>query len=148
MSTQSIAKAGEFIPAAMDDFFKPWKETFGNFGLWNREMTVPAVNILEEKDSYKVSLAAPGLKKSDFDISLDGNMLTIKSEREESKEEKQAKYSRREYSYSSFSRSFNLPEHVNQAQIEASYQDGVLNITLPKKEEARKNPVSKHIAVK
>jgi HSP20 family protein len=75
-------------------------------------------------------------------------MLTISSEKEQSKEDNDSRYTRREYSYSSFSRSFNLPEEVNQDKIEASYKDGVLNVTLPKKENAKKLVMSKHIAVK
>ncbi len=75
-------------------------------------------------------------------------MLTISSEKEETKEDKEAQYTRKEYNYSSFSRSFTLPEEVNQDKIEAQYEDGVLKLTLPKKEEAKKAALSKHIAVK
>ena len=106
------AKASASFPTLLDDFFKPWSEWF-NGGL-GRELTVPAVNIMENKDDYRISVAAPGLKKNDFNIDVDGNMLTISSEKEESKQEKDAKYTRKEYSYSSFSRSFSLPEEVNQ----------------------------------
>jgi HSP20 family protein len=75
-------------------------------------------------------------------------MLTISSEKEESKEEKDALYTRKEYNYSSFSRSFTLPEEVNKEKIEATYEDGVLKLALPKKEEAKKLAASKHIAVR
>ena len=109
---------------------------------------VPAVNITDNKDDYQVSVAVPGMKKSDFKIDVEGNMLTISSEKEESSEEKDARYTRKEYSYSSFRRSFALPEEVNQEKIEASYQDGVLKVMLPKKDEAKKLAVSKHIAIK
>lgn len=140
------AKASASFPTLLDDFFKPWSEWF-NGGL-GRELTVPAVNITENKDDYRISVAAPGLKKNDFNIDVDGNMLTISSEKEESKQEKDEKYTRKEYSYSSFSRSFSLPEEVNQEKIEATYEDGILKVMLPKKEEARKLAVSKHIAIK
>ena len=140
------AKASASFPTLLDDFFKPWSEWF-NGGL-GRELTVPAVNITENKDDYRISVAAPGLKKNDFNIDVDGNMLTISSEKEESKQEKDEKYTRKEYSYSSFSRSFSLPEEVNQEKIEATYEDGVLKVMLPKKEEAKKLAVSKHIAIK
>ena len=140
------AKASASFPTLLDDFFKPWSEWF-NGGL-GRELTVPAVNIMENKDDYRISVAAPGLKKNDFNIDVDGNMLTISSEKEESKQEKDAKYTRKEYSYSSFSRSFSLPEEVNQEKIEATYEDGVLKVMLPKKEEAKRLAVSKHIAIK
>ena len=146
MATQALAKSSERMPSVFDDFFKPWNEWFDG-GLWGRTMNVPAVNITEKKDQYQVSLAAPGLKKEDFKIDVDGNMLTISSEKEENKEEKNEKFNRKEYSYSSFSRSFTLPEEINKEKIEAKYEDGVLNISLPRKEEA-KITLAKQIAVK
>lgn len=148
MSNKSVVKANEFFPSVFEDFFKPWNEWLGNGGSWGRSSNVPAANVTETKDDYKVSLAAPGLKKSDFKIDVEGNMLTISSEKEESKEEKDAKYTRKEYSYSSFSRSFTLPAEVNQDKIEAAYEEGVLKLTLPKKEEAKRANLSKHVAVK
>ena len=144
MST-ALAKVSERMPSVFDDFFKPWNEWFDNS--WVRSMKVPAVNITEEKNQYLVSLAAPGLKKEDFKIDIDGNMLTITSEKEESSEEKKKKFTRKEYSYSSFSRSFTLPDEIKKEQIEAKYDDGVLKITLPRKAEAN-TPAAKHIAVK
>jgi HSP20 family protein len=148
MSNKSLIKTTGFLPSEFDDFLIPWNEWFTNSGSRNRALHVPATNITENKDGYKVSVAAPGLKKSDFKIDVEGNMLSISSEKEDSKEEKDARYTRKEYSYSSFSRSFTLPEEINQEKIEASYEDGVLRLTLPKKEEAKKAPESKHIAVK
>jgi HSP20 family protein len=109
---------------------------------------VPAVNIIERKEDYLVSLAAPGLKKEDFKIDLEGNMLSISSEKEEENEEKDEKYTRKEYSYSSFERSFTLPDEVNKDKIDAQYKDGVLELVLPKKEEAKKMAISKQITVK
>lgn len=147
MGTQALSKLGERMPSMFDDFFKPWNEWFDNGGFMGRTMNIPAVNITEQKDSYQVSLAAPGLKKEDFKIDVDGNMLTISSEKEENKEEKDKKFTRKEYSYSSFSRSFTLPEEINKEKIEAAYEDGVLKIALPRKEEAKK-PAAKQIAVK
>jgi len=148
MGTQALARLSERMPPVFNDFFKPWNEWFDNGGsLLGRAMNVPAVNITEEKDEYRVSLAAPGLKKDDFKLDVDGNILTISSEKEESKEEKDKRFTRKEYSYSSFSRSFTLPEEINREKIEAKYEDGVLKISLPRKEEAKK-PAAKHIAVK
>ena len=147
MGTQALSKVSERMPSVFDDFFKPWNEWFDNGGLLSRTMNVPAVNITEQKNDYLVSLAAPGLKKEDFKIDVDGNMLTISSEKEETKEEKDKKFTRKEYNYSSFSRSFTLPEEINKEKIEAKYEDGVLKISLPRKEEAKK-PAAKNIAVK
>lgn len=147
MSTRAISKVG-MLPTVFDDFFKPWNEWFDNGGLMGRMMTVPAVNIVENKNDYTVSLAAPGMKKDDFNIDVEGNMLTISCEKEEKKEEKDEKFTRKEYNYSSFSRSFTLPEEVNKENIEAVYDNGLLKLMLPKKEEVKKMAAGKHIAVK
>jgi len=146
MATQALTKNGGRAPSLFDDFFKPWNEWFDT-GSWPRTLNVPAVNITENKDSYLVSLAAPGMKKDDFKIDVDGNMLTISSEKEESKEEKDKKFTRKEYNYSSFSRSFALPDEINREKIEAKYEDGVLKVILPYKGETKKS-ASKQISVK
>lgn len=149
MSTKSLVKAADRFPSVFDDFFSSWNEWFTNGrGAHSKPVTVPAVNVVENKNDYMVSLAAPGMKKSDFQIDVEGNMLTIKSEKEESKDEKDEQYTRREFSYSVFSRSFSLPEDVKQDKIEAVYEDGILKISLPKKEEAKAKSISKHIAIK
>ena len=148
MSTKSIMKVNDLFPATFQDFFRPWGDFSGFEGLGLRNNNYPAVNISETKDDYMVTMAAPGLKKSDFNIDVEGNLLTISSEKEETKEAKEATYNRKEYSYSSFSRSFTLPAEVMSDKIEATYEDGVLKLTLPKKEEAKKANLSKHIAVK
>jgi HSP20 family protein len=148
MNTRTVAKRTQRIPSFFEDFFnKPLLDLFDS-GLSSRRMSVPAVNITERKDDYLVSMAAPGLKKEDFKIDVEGNLLTISSEKEEENEEKSEKYTRQEYSYSSFERSFTLPDEVNKDQIDARYQDGVLELVLPKKEEAKKMAISKKIAVK
>lgn len=146
MSTKALTKAGSNMPTVFDDFFKPWNELFDG-GLWPRNFNIPAVNITEHKDEYKVELAVPGMKKDDFKIDVNGNMLTISSEKEENKEEKNKKFTRKEYNYSSFSRSFTLPEEINREKIDAKYEDGLLKIALPRKEGAKKLS-AKHIAVK
>jgi len=144
MSTKSLAKLSD-VPSVFDDFFKPWNEWF-DAGFPQSPMKVPAVNITEEENEYLVSLAAPGLKKEDFKIDLDGNVLTISSQKEERSEEKDKKFSRKEYSYSSFGRSFTLPEEISQEKITAKYEDGVLKVRLPRNEAAKK-PASKQITV-
>ena len=146
MKTQALAKLTGRMPSVFSDFLTPWNEFFDDGNLWGPVANIPAVNITEEKDEYQVSLAAPGMKKEDFNIDVDRNMLTISSEKEETKEEKDKKFTRKEYNYSSFSRSFTLPEEINKEKIEAQYENGVLKISLPRQEEAKK--LSKHIAVK
>ncbi|MEI3797104.1 HSP20 family protein [Chitinophaga ginsengisegetis] len=150
MSSQALTKRSTLFPSLFDDFFKPWREwtTDFNGGRSLAELTVPAVNVSEDKESYNLSVAAPGMKKEDFRINLEGNVLTVSAETENEKEEKNEKYSRREYNYSSFSRSFNLPESISKEKIEAHYEEGVLKLKLPKNEDAKKNGKSVQIAVK
>jgi HSP20 family protein len=148
MGTQTLSKFTERMPSVFDDFFKPWNDWFDTGFIGSRALTMPAVNITDNKDDYTVSLAAPGMKKADFNIDVEGNMITISCEKEERKEEKETKYTRKEYSFSSFSRSFTLPDEVMKDKIEAHYEDGILKLVLPKKEEAKKMAISKHIAVK
>ncbi|MBK8520217.1 MAG: Hsp20/alpha crystallin family protein [Chitinophagaceae bacterium] len=149
MGTLTVNKGIERMPFVFDDYFKPWNEWFdnGNSNLWGTAMNIPAVNITEHKDEYEVSLAVPGMKKDDFKIDVAGNMLTISSEKEEKKEEEDKKFTRKEYNYSSFSRSFTLPEEINREKINAKYDNGILKISLPRKEAATKL-TTKKIAVK
>ena len=147
MSARAITKAPS-MPSVFEDFFKPWSQWFDDGGLTNRRMNIPAVNIKENGNHYTVTLAAPGLKKDDFKIDVEGNMLTISSEKEENKEEKDEKFTRKEYSYSSFSRSFTLPEDVKQEAIDAHYENGELKIMLPRREELKNGAGTKRIAVK
>ncbi|GAA4136542.1 Hsp20/alpha crystallin family protein [Sphingobacterium lactis] len=98
---------------------------------------VPAVNITESPESFSIELAAPGLQKSDFKINVDKNVMSISVEKQEEKVEDGKTYSKKEFSYTSFSRSFTLPEVVDYSNIDASYENGVLAITIGKKEEAK-----------
>ena len=97
----------------------------------------PAVNIAETENQFHIELAAPGLKKEDFKISLEKNLLSVSAEKKAENVDETKKYSKREYSYSAFSRTFTLPETVDHANIVAEYTDGILNITVAKKEEAK-----------
>ncbi len=146
----ALTKRGSIgLPSVFDDFFKPWNEWFSkDENFWGHSLSMPSVNITEDAGGYNVALAAPGLKREDFKIDISGNMITISSEKEESKEEKEKKFTRKEYNYASFSRSFNLPGDVNEDRIEAKYNDGVLNVLLPRKEELKKNNEKKQIEVK
>ena len=140
MLTKALTGNGAGLPAVFDDFFKPWNEWFDvGTGVFNRTLNIPAVNIKESKDDFKLSFAVPGMKKDDFHIGIEGNMLTISSEKEEKHEEKEDRFTRKEYNYSTFSRSFSLPEYVQKDNIQATYTDGILQINLPKKEEVKKS---------
>ncbi|PTX22566.1 heat shock protein Hsp20 [Pontibacter mucosus] len=93
---------------------------------------MPATNIRENEKDFSIELAVPGMKKEDFNIDVHNNMLTISCEREEDNKEEEENFMRREYNYSSFSRSFRLPETVKEQDIKASYKDGVLHVMVPK----------------
>ena len=93
---------------------------------WMQEM--PPVNIVEKDNEFNVELAVPGMKKDDFHITCENGQLTIKAEKEEKKEEKDKNYTRREYNYNSFERSFALPESVKSDEVKAKYEDGVLKL--------------------
>ncbi len=148
MGAQTLAKRYERVPLLFEDFFKPWNGWFGDEGsLLNRVLSVPAANITENKDYYEVALAVPGMKKDDLKIDVQGNLLTISSEKEETKEETDKQFTRKEYNYSSFTRSFTLPDEVNQEKIGAKYEDGILKLTLPRREESKKFS-AKQITVK
>jgi HSP20 family protein len=126
------------FPSIIDELLKP--DWLG--GMQNFNVNVPAVNIKETDTNFGIELAAPGKTKEDFNIEIDHNVLTISSEEKNEKEEKntEGKYTRREFSYSSFRRAFTLPESVNADSINATYENGVLHVTLPKREEALPKP--------
>jgi HSP20 family protein len=148
MGAQTLARRYERVPSLFEDFFKPWNGWFGDEGsLLNRVLSVPAANITEDKDYYEVALAVPGMKKDDLKIDVHGNLLTISSEKVETKEENDKQFTRKEYNYSSFTRSFTLPDEVNQEKIGAKYEDGILKLTLPRREESKKFS-AKQITVK
>jgi len=122
------------LPGFSDVFDSILNDTFFSDRMITR---VPAVNISESENNYHVELAAPGLKKEDFKLSLVSNQLSISVEQSSEQQNAQKNYSKREYSYSSFVRSFTLPESADHGQIEASYVDGVLKIDIAKREEAK-----------
>jgi HSP20 family protein len=129
-------------------WLSPFNRFLGNdfTDLWESEnpVTVPSINIKEEKDKYEIEMAAPGLNKEDFNIDVDGNLLTISCEKEtESEDNKTNGYARKEYNYSRFTRSFTLPDYADADKINAKYQNGILDLTIPKKPEAQKTSTQK-----
>ncbi len=105
---------------------------------------VPSVNIIDNEQNFVLELAAPGKRKEEFKINLENQLLTISSEVKEEKEEDKKNYTRREFVLNSFTRSFTLPKNILHDQVAADYQDGILRITLPKKEEVK---LSREIAI-
>jgi len=122
------------LPGFNDVFDSIFNDTFFNDRMTSR---VPAANVSESEDHYHVELAAPGLKKEDFKLNVERNVLNISVEQRSEQNETQKNYSKREYSYSSWVRAFTLPDTANAEQIEATYTDGVLKINIAKREEAK-----------
>jgi HSP20 family protein len=126
------------FPALFDDFLGRELFNWDNSHFSSTQTTVPSINIKESAESFEVEVAAPGMDKKDFKIQLDNNMLTISSSKEHNEEKKDEGYSRREFSYQSFQRSFILPKDVvNDEGIAARYENGLLHLTIPKKEEVK-----------
>jgi len=139
-------KRNELFPAwsrFFNDFFDKDIFDYTNKHFSNTNTTLPAVNIKEDDQGYTVEMAVPGMEKNDFRINLENNMLCISSEKKSESEKKDDYYSRKEFSYQSFSRSFSLPESVDETKIEAKYDNGILFINIPKKEEAKPKPPKK-----
>jgi HSP20 family protein len=138
----SIIRRNELFPNVFDDLFT---RDLWNWGLSNNSSTnttIPAVNIRETNDTFVVEMAAPGMKKDDFRVELDGNTLTISSEKQDQRQENESeRYTRREFSYQSFQRTFQLQKDVvDTDKIVARYENGVLHLEIPKKEEAKQKP--------
>ena len=124
---------GNLIPFGMDNFFDD--DFFDNKWLEKKlKHTLPAVNIKENKNEFNIEFAAPGFAKKDFNIDLDDNVLTISAEKEKEKNEENDNFTRKEFSYNSFSRSFTLPKTINGDKIDAKYTDGILKLSIPKME--------------
>jgi HSP20 family protein len=127
------------FPTLFDDFLNRDIFNWGLANFSNTNTTIPAVNIKETADNYEVEVAAPGMTKKDFKVQLEGNMLSISSEKtNETTEKDDVKYTSREFSYQSFSRTFNLQKDVvDTEKIQAKYEDGVLHLLIPKMEHAK-----------
>ncbi|HAK78525.1 HSP20 family protein [Runella defluvii] len=135
----TLVKTNGNFPTLFGNVFgKDFNELFAPANLTN--YGVPAVNIVEGESGFRLEVAAPGLKKEDFKINLENNVLSISAQKEQKTEETTEKYTRKEFSFNSFRRSFTLPNTIDGEKIVATYTDGVLNVELPKKEEAKKTP--------
>ncbi len=130
-----IRKQAPFFPSLIDDFInQDWNlKTPGS-------TTLPAVNIKDLEAQFEIELAVPGMKKSDFEIEVEDGLLSISSSLEEEQVTEKGKFTRREFSYNSFKRTFTIPESVDPSNIEAQYSDGVLQLRLPKRKEALPQP--------
>ena len=139
----TLAKRTEnYFPSIFDRFFNndlmDWN--LSNFSSTNTSL--PAVNVKESDNEFVIDVAAPGMTKNDFKINFQNNVLTISSEKKGEKEEKKESYTRKEFSYQSFQRSFTVSENtIDSDKINAKYNDGILHITLPKREEVKPKPM-------
>jgi HSP20 family protein len=132
----------DFLP---DRFFTPRLFDFDD-DFFGTGMSAPPVNITETNKDFRLDLSVPGMKRNDFKVDVDNGVLTISSEKEEERNEDERNYRRREFSYSSFSRSFTLPDNVDENSINARYDNGMLLVTIPKKEMTTARP-KKQIAI-
>ena len=140
-----LARINRNYPSVFDEFFG--REYYPAHYRSNGFKSTPAVNISEDDNGFTIEVAAPGLEKKNFKIDLDNDLLTIASVMEDKNEEMNGNYTRREFRYNNFSRSFNLPETVDAEKISASHKNGILSISIPKKEEAKPKP-ARQIAIK
>ena len=138
----SIIRRNDFFPAMYSLFDDMVTRDFWGLNNSSTNTTIPAVNIRETNDEFIVDVAAPGMSRDDFKVELDGNMLTISSEKKDEQEQNEGeRYTKREFSYLSFQRSFQLHKEVVDAdRIEAKYENGVLHLVIPKKEEVKQKP--------
>jgi HSP20 family protein len=137
----SLVKFSNQFPSVFDRFFDNELFDWSNRNFSNTNTTLPSVNIKESTEGFEVELAAPGLEKGDFRIELNHDTLTISSEKQIENETKEGEqFTKREFSYQSFSRSFTLPNTVESEKIAARYENGILKVSIPKKEEAKPRP--------
>jgi len=143
-----LKKRNVGFPRLLADWFDPF--TFFDTGMLAPEsklgFTMPTVNVMETGNEYLVELAAPGLERKDFQVEIDNEVLTITVEKKEEKKEEGKDFSRQEFSFNSFRRSFELPENSKADKIDAKYVDGILKLVIPKKEITAEKP-KKEIAV-
>lgn len=141
----------KFNPAKNTSSVNPWftdvfESVFNDSILTDRSASrIPAVNVAETDGDFQIELAVPGLKKEDFKINVDKNVLSISADKKSENNQEGKKFSKREFSYTSFVRSFTLPETIDHSKIDAAYNDGILKLTVAKKEEAKVQ--SREIAV-
>ena len=130
------------FPSLMNRFFEGDLMDWSNSNFAGTNSTLPAVNILENTDEFLIDVAAPGMKKEQIKVDYENGRLTISSEmKDEKKEKSKGKFTRREFSYMSFQRAFTIPENlVDGDKIQATYNEGILHINLPKREEVKPKP--------
>ncbi|MFN5865470.1 MAG: Hsp20/alpha crystallin family protein [Candidatus Kapaibacterium sp.] len=140
--TLSSSKTVDLIPSAVSDFFNADNFFTTRFLPFAAHETIPSANVKETDTQFTIEVAAPGYRKEDLKIRLDESTLTVQAEKQEEKNEEKESYRRREFSYSSFTRSFTLPKSAEGAKAQASYRDGIMTIVVPKKAAEADAPVT------
>ncbi len=138
----SLVRFSNQVPSMFDRFFEGDLFDWSNRNFSTTNTTLPSVNIKDDADGFEVEVAAPGFEKGDFKLELNHDLLTISSEKKVENETKEGeRYTKREFSYQSFTRSFTLPNIADGDKIAANYENGILKISIPKKEEAKPKPL-------
>lgn len=130
----ALVRFNQNSPSFFDRFLD---EDLFDFGHRDSNTTLPSVNVKENDNSFLLDVAVPGYDKKDFNVEVKNNILTISSEKKEETEEKKEEYTKREFCYKSFSRSFTLPNTADGDKVSAKYEKGILHVEIPKKEEAK-----------
>lgn len=147
MTLLKVNRRPNGIPTVFDMFDEVLNRNFSNNWMTSKGEFVPSVNIKETEKAFMLEFAVPGFNKNDFDVQIENEHITISGNKEESKEENTDEYTRKEFSFRSFKRTFSLPENINTDKVEAIYENGVLHVGLPKKE-LKAAPAPKKIEIK
>jgi len=140
MTLVKSEKKENMFPSLLSDFFDADRFFANRFFGNELNQSLPAVNIKEDNKQFDIEFTAPGFAKTDFKIDVDHNILTVSAEKKEEKNEDNKRFTRKEFSFSTFSRSFTLPQTVNADKIDAKYNHGMLHLQIPKKEESKETP--------
>ncbi|KIC00841.1 heat-shock protein [Flavobacterium sp. JRM] len=140
LSIRNNGNNTQSFPSLLDDFFVRELFNWENSNFSSTSTTIPSINVKETDENFEVEVAAPGMDKKDFNVTLNDNLLTISSVKQNEKETVEDNYTRKEFSYQSFQRSFELPNNiVDEEKIKAHYDNGLLHLVIPKKEEAKES---------
>lgn len=143
MKMVSLNRRPNGMPSVFDMFDDLFTSNWPQKSLIEKGIFTPSVNVTESDKNFRLEFAAPGFEKKDFDINIEKDFITVSAKKEMNNEAKEENYTRREFSFESFERTFTLPENVNAEQIEALYENGILNVVLPKKDVQIEKPVKK-----
>ncbi|MBC8047865.1 MAG: Hsp20/alpha crystallin family protein [Fimbriimonadaceae bacterium] len=143
MTMLSIRKRPQGVPTLFNVFEDFFNSNFPEKFMEDRGTFIPSVNVTESEKNYKIEFAVPGFTKQDFNVDIEKDYITVSGKKEDSKETTEGKYTRKEFSSGSFKRTFSIPENTDSEKIDAVYENGILNLILPKKETKIENSIKK-----